>query len=60
MAWNSDNWTFEALQSHYQTLVRYLDLDDQGMILGAGCGTTVMTKRSGYPEKAYALGKGLK
>ena len=27
-AWNSDDWTFEALESHYKTLVRYLYLDD--------------------------------
>jgi hypothetical protein len=29
------------------------------MILGYGCGTVSMTKRSGYPEKAYQLGKNL-
>ena len=36
VAWNSDNWTFDALESHYQTLVRYLDFQDQGMVLGRG------------------------
>ena len=59
VAWNSDNWTFDALEAHYKTLVRYLDLKDQGMVLGRGCGTTSMTKHSGYPEKAYELGRGL-
>lgn len=33
VAWSSDNWTFDALESHYRTLVRYLDLQDQGMVL---------------------------
>ena len=56
-AWNSDNWTFDALEAHYKTLVRYLNLQDQGMVLGKGCGTLSMTRNSGYPEKAYALGK---
>ncbi len=56
VAWNSDNWTFDALEAHYKTLVRYLDLKDQGMVLGRGCGTPSMTKHSGYPEKAYELG----
>lgn len=23
-AWNADDWTFDALEAHYQTLVRYL------------------------------------
>ncbi len=57
VAWNSDHWTFDALESHYKTLVRYLDFDDQGMVLGKGCGTPSMTRNSGFPELAYELGK---
>lgn len=56
-AWNSDNWTFEALVTHYKTLVRYLNLEDMGMILGTGCGTPAMTQVSGFPKIAYELGK---
>lgn len=48
-----------ALESHYQTLVRYLDLQDQGMVLGRGCGSPSMTKHSRYPKMAYELGKRL-
>lgn len=59
-AWNADGWTFYALEAHYKTLVRYLDLDDQGMILGKGCGTPAMTRRSGYPERAYEFGRRLR
>lgn len=59
VAWNADDWTFEALTAHYRTLVRYLDLDDQGMVLGYGCGTLGMTKRSKYMQEAYLLGKNL-
>ena len=57
VAWNSDDWTFDALVSHYQTLVRYLDLKDQGMVLGRDCGSPAMTRRSRFPEMAYTLGK---
>ncbi len=60
VAWNSDSWTFEALESHYKTLVRYLNLKDQGMILGRGCGTPGLTAHSSYMNKAYQLGKSLK
>ena len=56
VAWNADDWTFEALEAHYKTLVRYLNLRDCGMVLGYGCGTTGMTKRSSYPHEAYRLG----
>ena len=59
-AWNSDDWTFEALEAHYKTLVRYLNLQDMGMVLGYGCGTPAMTERSIFPQQAYSLGKGLK
>ena len=59
VAWNSDNWTFDALESHYQTLVRYLNLKDCGMVLGYGCGSPSMTKRSLYPKQASELGRSL-
>ena len=59
VAWNSDDWTFEALEAHYRTLVRYIGLRDQGMVLGYGCGTPAMTRRSIYPKKAYELGRSL-
>lgn len=59
VAWNADSWTFDALEAHYDTLVRYLSLCDCGRVLGRGCGTPSMTKRSGYPEEAYRLGASL-
>ncbi len=59
-AWNANSWTFQALIVHYKTLVRYLELEDMGMVLGYGCGTTSMTARSQYPRQAYELGRGLK
>ena len=56
----ADDWTFDALEAHYRTLVRYLDMQDCGMILGRGCGTPGMTRATGYPQQAYDLGKSLK
>lgn len=59
VAYNADNWTFEALESHYDTLVRYLNLEDCGRVLGYGCGTPSMTQYSKYPGEAYQFGKEL-
>ena len=59
VAWNDYSWTFDALEAHYDTLVRYLNLRDCGRVLGGGCGTPSMTKRSGFPERARSLGKTL-
>ena len=58
-AWNSDDWTFDALNAHYDTLVRYLNMNDMGRILGRGCGTPSMTRGSDYPHAAYELGRSL-
>lgn len=60
VAYNSDDWTFDALEAHYDTLVRYLNLTDSGRVLGYGCGTPSMTRFSKYPDEAYELGKSLK
>ena len=59
-AWNSDGGAFEALEAHYRTLARYLNLRDMGAVWGKGCGTPSMTKHSRYPRQAYELGKSLK
>lgn len=58
-AWNDDDWTMEALKVHYKTLVRYLNFKDQGMVLGVGCGTPSMTKKSMFLQAAYNLGKNI-
>ena len=55
-AWNSDTWTFDALVAHYQTLCRYLDMEDKGMVLGYGCGTPGMTRRARAMKEARNLG----
>lgn len=57
---NDDEWTFQALESYYFTLVRYLNLKDMGRILGAECSTPTMARRSFYADAAYRLGRSLK
>lgn len=59
VAWNSANWTFEALEGHYKTLVKYCNFTDIGMVLGYGCGTPQQTKNSKYLKEAYELGRRL-
>ena len=59
VAWNNDDWTFDALETHYKTLVKYCNFTDMGMILGYGCGTPEMTKTSKYIAEAYELGGNL-
>lgn len=57
MSWNND---MQGIFSHYRTLCKYFNFEDQGMILGFGCETVSMTEKNGYPLKAYKFGKSLK
>ena len=50
----------DAIREHYLTLVRYLDLQNMGMVLGTSCGTPSMTLRSRFPQQAFELGKKMK
>lgn len=58
-AWNEDDWTMDALEIHYKTLCRYMELEDKGMVLGIGCGTPEKAKESHFPQMAYQLAKAL-
>jgi multimeric flavodoxin WrbA len=60
VAWNDNDWTMDAIREHYLTLVRYLNLQDMGMVLGTSCGTPAMTRCSNFPQAAYELGKKLR
>ena len=46
VAWDDTDTVFTVVQ-----------FEDMGMVLGGGCGTPEMTRRSGYIEKAYELGR---
>lgn len=59
VAWNADDWTFDALVSHYETLCRYLGMTDRGQVLGYGCGTPGMTRHADAPREAFELGASL-
>ena len=59
VAWNADDWTFDALEADYETLCRYLSMHDLGRVLGYGCGTPGMTRASAHLREAYELGASL-
>lgn len=56
-AWNQADDTMDDLLAHYRTICNYLDFDNQGEILGLGCGTVSMTRNTVYLKQAYQLGK---
>ena len=58
-AWNSADWTMEALQNHYETLVRYMNWTDVGQVWATGCGTRSMVERSEFGDAAFNIGANL-
>ncbi len=57
VAWDSTDKAFEVVKAYYDRICEYMQFEDCGSVFGKGCGTPSMTKNSGYPEKAYLLGK---
>ena len=58
-AWNSADWTMEALLSHYDTLVRYMNWEDCGKVMAIGCGSRSLVERSEFGKQAYNIGVNL-
>ena len=58
-AWNSADWTMEALQNHYETLVRYMSWQDVGQVWATGCGSRSMVESSEFGDMAYKIGASL-
>ena len=58
-AWNSADWTMEALAKHYETLVHYMEWDNVGQVLAVGCGARSLVERSDFSEQAYKIGASL-
>ena len=58
-AWNTADWTMEALKNHYETLVRYMSWQNVGQVWATGCGSRSMVERSEFGDMAYKIGAAL-
>lgn len=58
-AWNTADWTMEALQSHYETLVRYMSWQDVGQVWATGCGYRSAVENSEFGDTAFKIGAAL-
>lgn len=55
-AWNSDDWTYSAIDKYFDILFEYMHFTDAGRIYAKGSGTISMMPKK-YYEEAYYLGK---
>lgn len=58
-AYNRDDWTMSALVDHYDTLVRYMEWQDVGKVLGIGCGSRSLVEHSEFGDMAETMGRNL-
>lgn len=58
-AWNNNNWTMTALNTHYETLVRYMEWENIGAVLAVGCGYRSAVEDSKFADEAFKIGKNL-
>ena len=58
-AWNTADWTFTALKTHYETLVRYMEWQDVGQVYATGCGYRSAVENSTFGDMAYKIGAAL-
>ncbi|MBQ7477269.1 MAG: flavodoxin family protein [Selenomonadaceae bacterium] len=58
-AWNTADWTFTALKTHYETLVRYMNWTDMGQVLATGCGYRSAVENSQFGDVAFNIGASL-
>lgn len=59
VAWDNTDSAFEIVKAYYKRICEYMQFEDKGTVIGKGCGTPDMTKRSVYPNQAYQLGKSI-
>ena len=55
-AYNSADWTMEALLAHYETLVRYMEWQDLGTVMAVGCGSRSLVEKSDFGSQAEHMG----
>ena len=56
----SEEGTFDALVAHYRSIVRQLNMIDEGMVLGYGCTSTEVTEKTGILDGCYLFGRNLR
>lgn len=58
-AWNTADWTMTALETHYNTLVKYMEWENLGAVLATGCGYRSAVENSQFGDAAYKIGANL-
>ena len=53
------DWTMDAVRIQFDSMCRYLNMQDRGRVLAVGCGSAEAARISRFMDEAYELGKSL-
>ncbi len=59
-SYGANDWTMEALEKMYESILRYLGWQDTGKLFAIGCPVRGVIEQSDYPQQAYEMGKAIK
>lgn len=59
-SYGADDWTMEALEKMYESMLRFMNWQDAGKILAIGCPVREVIEQTDFPQRAYEMGKALK
>lgn len=58
-SYGADDWTMEALEKNYESILRYLKWEDSGKLFATGCPVRDVIEQTNFPNQAYGLGKSI-
>lgn len=58
-SYDDNDWTMNDLVGHYQTILRYMNWHDAGMLLATGCGCREDVERTDFVDRAREMGRHL-
>ena len=53
-------WTMDSVRVQYDSMCRYLNMQDVGRVLAVGCDSAQSAKESSFATAAYELGRSLR
>lgn len=58
-SYGEDDWTMEALEKNYESILRFMNWKDAGKLFATGCPVREIIEQSDFPNQAYELGKSI-
>ncbi|WKV08470.1 MerR family transcriptional regulator [Thermoanaerobacterium sp. CMT5567-10] len=58
-SYGADDWTMEAFEKNYESILRFMNWDDAGKLFATGCPVREVIEQTNFPNKAYELGKSI-